>query len=133
MYVLNFVLVLLIPVAMLVVEVKWWVSPLAYKTGKLAYRTQESERSEEARYFVHQHCAKLWGRFGLILGVIATILMILLKEGVGKYILWFMMAEAFVLCVTIVIFDFLVKNLFDENGSRIRQILRGPWEHFVFN
>jgi len=120
MYALNFVLVLLIPVAMLVVGVKWWVSPPAYKTGKIAYRTQESERSEEAWYFVHQHCAKLWARFGVILGVIATVLMILLKESIGKYILWLLMAEVFVLCVTIVIIDLLVKNLFDENGVRIR-------------
>ena len=120
MYALNFVLVLLIPVIMLVVGVKWWISPPAYKTGKLAYRTQESERSEEAWYFAHQHCAKLWARFGVILGVIAIVLMILLKEGIGKYILWLMMAEGFVLCVTIVIMDLLMKNLFDENGVRVR-------------
>ena len=120
MYALNFVLVLLIPVIMLVVGVKWWISPPAYKTGKLAYRTQESERSEEAWYFAHQHCAKLWARFGVILGVIATVLMILLKEGIGKYVLWLMMAEGFVLCVTIVIMDLLMKNLFDENGVRVR-------------
>ena len=120
MYALNFVLVLLIPVVMLVVGVKWWISPPAYKNGKLAYRTQESERSEEAWYFAHQHCAKLWARFGLILSVIATVLMILLKASIGKYILWLMMAEAFVLCVTIVIIDLLMKNLFDENGVRVR-------------
>lgn len=120
MYVLNFILVLLVPVAMLVVGVKWWISPPAYKTGKLAYRTQESERSEEAWYFAHQHCAKLWARFGLILGVIATVLMILLRESIGKYTLWLMIAEGFVLCVTIVIMDLLMKNLFDENGVRVR-------------
>jgi hypothetical protein len=31
-----------------------------------------------------------------------------------------MIAEGFVLCVTIVIMDLLMKNLFDENGNRVR-------------
>ena len=52
--------------------------------------------------------------------MIAVVLMILLKESIGKYILWLLVAEMFVLCVTIVIVDLLVKNLFDENGVRVR-------------
>lgn len=120
MYILNFVLVLLVPVLMLVVGVKWWISPPAFKEGKLAFRTQETEKSEEVWYFAHQNCAKLWARFGAILGVIAIVLAILLKASIGKYILWFLMAEMFVFCVTLVIVDLLVKNLFDENGVRVR-------------
>jgi len=120
MYALNFVLVLIAPAVMLIVGLKWWFNPPAFKTGKLAYRTQETEKSEEVWYFAHQNCAKLWARFGVILGVIAVVLMILLKESIGKYILWLLVAEMFVLCATIVIVDLLVKNLFDENGVRVR-------------
>ena len=60
------------------------------------------------------------GIFGVILGVIAALLMIFLKDSIGKYVLWLLMAEMFVMCVTIIIIDLLVKNLFDENGVRVR-------------
>ena len=42
------------------------------------------------------------------------------EESIGKYVLWLLMAEMFVMCVTIIIIDLLVKNLFDENGVRVR-------------
>jgi len=35
MYALNFVLVLIAPVVMLIVGLKWWFNPPAFKTGKL--------------------------------------------------------------------------------------------------
>lgn len=120
MYVLCFVLVLLVPVAMLVVGVRWWINPPVYKTGKLAYRTAETERSEEVWYFAHQHCAKLWARFGVILAVIAVVVMVALKNNYLNAVLWLMGGEMLLFCITLVIIDFLVKGLFDENGVRIR-------------
>ena len=120
MYALCFILLMLFPMLMLVVGVRWWIKPPAFKTGKLVFRTAETEKSEEVWLFAHHYCAKLWARFGLILAAIAVALMLLLKAHYQTFFLWLLCGEVAVFCATLFIIDVLVKNLFDENGVRVR-------------
>jgi len=119
MYYACFVLLMLVPVAMIVMGVKWYVAPPAFQTGKLAYRTALTEKSPEVWFFAHTHCGKLWARYGVILSVITVLLMVFLDQRYQGFWLWLMGAQMLLLCVTIFMIDLLCKNLFDENGVRI--------------
>lgn len=118
MYILLFVLVLLVPVIMFAVGVKWRINPPAFKTGRLAYRTEATERSEEVWYFAHGYCAKLFLRYGLILAVLSTLYMVFIKS-YQQYYLWVLLAQMLVFCICVFLMDMFTKNLFDENGVRI--------------
>ena len=120
MYTLCFVLVLIAPVLMFAIGVYWWVKAPAFGSRGIVYRTALTEKSEEVWYFAHLHCGKLWARFGFFLIVIAVVLMLVFKERYTGFLLWLLGAEMLVLCGCIVLIDVFVKNLFDENGVRIR-------------
>ena len=124
MYYACFVLLMLMPVAMAAVGIRWYLKPPAYRTGRIAYRTAVTERSPEVWYFAHTHCGKLWGRFGFILGVISALGMVFLKSYYQNFWLWLIVAQMAVFCVTIVIIDTLCKNLFDEEGKLIDNNLK---------
>ena len=118
MYALCFVLVMLFPVVMFVLGVKWRLSPPAFKSTGLVYRTEVTLRGEEVWFFAHTHCGKLWQRYGFILGALSALYMIFI-DGYTKYLLWVLLAQMLVLTVTIFLIDMFTKNLFDENGMRI--------------
>lgn len=119
MYYLCFVLVMVMPVIMFVLGLRWRVSPPAYKTGKLVYRTEVTEKSPAVWEFAHIHCGKLWSRFGVILAVISAVLMVALKGSYQKLLLWLLCGQMAILCISILMIEILTKNLFDENGVRI--------------
>ena len=119
MYYLCFVLVLIMPAAMFAVGFRWRISPPAYKTGKLVYRTEVTEKSPAVWEFAHIHCGKLWTRFGAILTVISTVLMVVFDSSYQKFLLWLLCGQMAVLCITILMMDILTKGLFDEHGVRI--------------
>lgn len=119
MYDLCFVLVMLVPLIMFFVGLYWRVKTPAFKTGKLVYRTEVTEKSAEVWEFAHTHCGKLWTRFGAILAVISVVLMVVFDGSYPKFIMWLLGGQMLILCITVFMIDFLAKNLFDENGVRI--------------
>lgn len=122
MYAFCFVLVLLMPLMMLAVGASWRLKPPAFKTGKMVYRTALTEKSPEVWAFAHENCGKLWARYGAIMLVVVSVLMYLLRKSYQTYVLWILVGEMLLLCITIFMMDMLIKNLFDENGV--------PMEHF---
>ena len=119
MYGICFALVLLMPLVMLAVGLKWRLKPPAYLTGKLVYRTAYTEKSPEVWAFAHSHFGKLWTRYGVILAVLCGAAMYFLREKYQTYVLWLLCGQMLVLCVTIFMMELLIKNLYDENGQRI--------------
>lgn len=119
MYGICFALVLLMPLIMLAVGLKWRLKPPAYLTGKLVYRTAYTEKSPEVWAFAHSHFGKLWTRYGVILAVLCGAAMYFLREKYQTYVLWLLCGQMLVLCVTIFMMELLIKNLYDENGQRI--------------
>ena len=121
MYGICFALVMLMPLVMLAVGLKWRLKPPAYLTGKLVYRTAYTEKSPEVWAFAHSHFGKLWTRYGAILAVLCGAAMYFLRAKYQTYVLWLLCGEMLVLCVTIFMMELLIKNLYDENGRRIEQ------------
>ena len=121
MYYVCFAILLVLPLFLIAVGLKWYLKPPAFKTGKLAYRTEVTERSPEVWFFAHTHCGKLWARYGVITGVISVLLMIFLDQVWQGFWLWVLGAQTLLLCVTIFLIDYLSKNLFDEEGRRIEK------------
>ena len=121
MYGICFALVLLMPLVMLAVGLKWRLKPPAYLTGKLVYRTAYTEKSPEVWTFAHVHFGKLWTRYGVILAVLCGAAMYVLRAKYQTYVLWLLCGQMLVLCVTIFMMELLIKNLYDENGQRIDQ------------
>ena len=119
MYGICFALVLLMPLVMLAVGLKWRLKPPAYLTGKLVYRTAYTEKSPEVWAFAHVHFGKLWTRYGVILAVLCGAAMYFLRAKYQTYVLWLLCGQMLVLCVTIFMMELLIKNLYDENGQRI--------------
>ena len=119
MYYACFVLLMLVPVAMTAVGLKWYLNPPAFKTGRLAYRTAVTERSADVWAFAHTHCGKLWVRYGVIFGVITALVMVFLKNHYQTFWLWALGAQMLIMCITIFMIDILCKNLYDEDGVRI--------------
>ena len=120
MYELCFALVLLMPLVMFAVGLKWRLKPPAYLAGKLVYRTAYTEKSPEVWTFAHIHFGKLWTRYGVILGVLCGAAMYFLRAKYQTYLLWLLCGQMLVLCLTIFMMELLIKNLFDENGQRIQ-------------
>lgn len=120
MYVLCFVLVMVVPVVMLGTGLKWKLRPPAFKTGTLVYRTAWTEKSPEVWDFAHSHFAKLWTRYGAILGVVSAALMVVFDGSYQKFLLWLLCGQMLLFCITILMMEMLIKNLYDENGERIQ-------------
>ena len=119
MYYLVFAFSLLLPLAMFIIGLKWYIKPPAFKASGIVYRTEATERSPEIWDFAHKYLAKLWARFGLIFLVITVVLLVVFAESYQKFILWLLCAQALILCVTVFMIEIFLKNLFDENGTRI--------------
>lgn len=121
MYALCFALVLIVPVVMFLVGLMWKLKPPAFGTGTFVYRTAYTEKSPEVWDFAHVHCAKLWTRYGVILGVLSAVLMVVFKKSWQKFLLWLLGGQMLMLCITVFMMEILIKNLFDENGVRIER------------
>lgn len=119
MYYLTFVLVMLTPLALLLVGLRWKLRPPKREGSGLAYRTALSSRTEETWNFAHRHLAKLWVRIGLILSVVSILLMVFLKAHYTSFALWLIGGQMVLLCVSAFLVDSLLKAAFDEEGRRI--------------
>ena len=119
MYYLVFAAAMLMPLALVEIGFKWTFKPPAFRSGGLCYRTATTEKSEEAWFFAHSYCGKLWYRFGFFALVISVVLLIVFKESYQKFILWLFFGQGAVMCGSIFIIEIFLKNLFDENGLRI--------------
>lgn len=119
MYYICFALAMIAPLAMLIVGVKWFMSPPAYKADGFAYRTAVTERGPAVWEFAHTHIGKLWGRFGAILLVLSIILLLVFKEYYQKFILWLLVGQMVIFCITVFMIEILTKSLYDENGELI--------------
>lgn len=118
MYILCFALVLLTPVCLLVLGLLWQIRPPRFGVS-FAYRTSLSSRSQDCWTFAHRHISKLWVRIGLLTGILAAVLMIVLKDNYRGYMLWIIGAEMVFLCLSAILVDALLKNAFDEDGKPI--------------
>ena len=119
MYYLIFAAALLMPLAMVVTGFKWVFKTPAYLSNGLTSRTAVTEKSEEAWFFAHTYCGKLWYRFGFFALVISAALLLVFKSNYQKFILWLFFAQGAVMCGSIFMIEMFLKNLFDENGHRI--------------
>ena len=117
MYTLSFLLAMASPVCIFGVGLLWRLKPPAYLSKGLAYHTTLTAKSPEAWTFAHQHCARLWLRIGLILGVLTAILMTALREHYSKFVLWLIVGQMVILCASVFLVDMLLKNVFDEDGK----------------
>lgn len=117
MYTICFILAMAVPIALLLVGIMWRVKPPAFQATGFAYRTVLTMKSPDAWAFAHRHCAKLWIRIGVILGVIATVLMVVFKESYAKFLLWLIGGQMVFFCISAFLVDTLLKNLFDEDGN----------------
>ena len=86
MYGICFALVLLMPLVMLAVGLKWRLKPPAYLTGKLVYRTAYTEKSPEVWAFAHVHFGKLWTRYGVILAVLLVSMAFLVADSYNPFL-----------------------------------------------
>ena len=120
MYYLVFAAAMLRPLAMVVIGFKWVFKPPAFLSGGLSYRTAITEKSEEAWYFSHTYCGELWYRFGFFALVISVVLLLVFKNSYQKFVLWLFFAQGAVMCGSIFMIELFLKNLFDEDGNRIR-------------
>lgn len=115
MSILNIIISLVMPVAMLVVGIMWKVHPPKREGGVLAYRTALTQSSQEAWDFAHKHCARLWVRLGVLLTVGASVAMYLLRDkDYASFLPWVLAVEATLFCVSAFLVDALVKQKFEE-------------------
>jgi uncharacterized membrane protein len=119
MYWLYFALAMVTPVCLFAVGLLWRLSPPPFRAGGLAYRTSLTCKSQEAWAFAHTHCAKLWLRLGLLLGLVSAALMLLLPAYCKTFLVWLIAAQMAFFCVSAFLVDTLLKTAFDENGVRI--------------
>lgn len=61
----------------------------------------------------------MWVRIGIISGIIASVLMVVLKDNYTTYLLWIVGGEMVFLCISAFLVDLALKNGFDENGKRL--------------
>lgn len=115
MYPLCVFVALLPPVAMLMVGIWWKIRPPKLEGKGLAYRTQLSTKSPEAWVFAHKHCARLWVRMGGILTVAAGAAMYFLRDqDYQTFLIWILVGEMALFCVTAFLVDALLKAKFEE-------------------
>ncbi len=120
MYYLSFALTMAVPVCLFILGLAWKISPPPYRSGGLAYNTALSSSSEDAWTFAHRHCARLWLRLGLILGVLSAALMRVFRDCDRSFCLWLIGGQMALFCLSAFLVDALLKNTFDENGNYLK-------------
>lgn len=109
---------LVIPIALAVVGLIWHIRPPKKESSSLlAYRTDLSQRSGETWAFAHKMCARLWLRMGVVLGGATLALLVILRQDCQPYLLWVIVGQMALLCVSVLIVDLALKGGFDENGK----------------
>ena len=114
------IIALIPPVAILAVGIVWKVSPPAFQSKGLAYRTSLSSASEDAWNFAHRHCSKLWIRIGLILLIVSILLLVVFPENRKDYFLWLIGGQMVLFCISAFLVDTLLKTFFDETGKPLK-------------
>lgn len=116
MYILFFFLALLAPAAMFLLGLRWKLKSPKFG-GSFAYHTALSSRSQACWDFAHRHISMLWLRIGLFTGVLAAVLMLVLKSSYQSWVLWMIGGEMVLFCLSAVLVDSLLKSAFDEDGK----------------
>ena len=122
MYYLTFVVLMIVPVALFIVGLRWYLKPPAFQSRGIVYRTPITEKNPDAWFFAHTHCGKLCLRYGFILGVISVLCMIFLKKHYQNFWLWLIGGQMAIVCITIFIIDYLCKNLYDADDSETPEL-----------
>ena len=117
MYYLAFLLVMVTPLALLAIGLRWRSHPPKRTGSGLVYRTALSERSDETWAFAHRRIAQLWIRMGLLLTLVSALLMILLRDHFTSFFLWLIGGQMVFLCISAFLVEGLLKVAFDEDGS----------------
>lgn len=117
MYYLAFLLVMVTPLALLAIGLRWRSHPPKRTGSGLAYRTALSERSDETWVFAHRRIAQLWIRMGLLLTLVSALLMILLRDHFTSFFLWLIGGQMVFLCISAFLVEGLLKVAFDEDGN----------------
>lgn len=117
MYYLAFLLVMITPLGLLTVGLRWGAHPPKRQSSGLAYRTALTERSDEAWAFAHRRLSQLWVRLGILLGIASAILMILFRDHYTSFVLWLIGGQMVFFCISAFLVDALLKSTFDEDGN----------------
>ncbi|MCI9654983.1 MAG: SdpI family protein [Lawsonibacter sp.] len=117
MYTLYFIVVMLAPAAMLIVGLKWKISPPPYRFKGLAYSTELTRNNPDAWQMAHRHCSRLWMRTGIISGGASAFLMILFWENYSTFWMWLIVGQMVLFCVSVFMIDLLIKNTFHDGSS----------------
>lgn len=118
MYYFFFALAMLTPVFMSIVGVLWRIKQPDQANAKFAYRTALSNQNADTWAFTHLHCAKLWLRLGLISAIITVAILVGFQANYQSFVLWLIVGQMAIFCVTVFFVDTLLKAVFDENGNR---------------
>ena len=111
---------LAVPLALTVVGILWHIRPPKQESSSLlAYRTSLSQRSEETWKFAHRMCARLWLRMGVVLGVAALAILAIFRQDCQPYLLWVIVGQMALLCVSVLMVDLALKGGFDEDGKPV--------------
>lgn len=114
MYLLIFILVMITPLALLTIGLHWRSHPPKRQGTWLAYRTELSSKNDETWVFAHRHLSKLWIRVGLILTVLSAFLMVMWRENYLDFFLWIIGGQMFLLCITALLIESLLKATFES-------------------
>lgn len=111
---------LVVPLALVVVGILWHIRPPKRESSSLlSYRTNLSQRSEETWKFAHRMCARIWLRMGVILGAVTLAVLVIFNRDCEPYLLWIIVGQMILLCVSVLMVDVALKSGFDENGKPV--------------
>lgn len=115
MYKFYFIVVMLAPVAMLFMGIRWKISPPPFQSGGLVYSTELTQNNPDAWTAAHRHCARLWTRIGIISGAACAALMILFQENYTSFWMWLIAGQMALFCVSVFMVDLLLKHTFSDD------------------
>ena len=113
MYIFIFALVMLTPLCLLFVGLRWRSHPPQRQTARIAYRTPLSSKNDETWAFAHRHLSKLWIRIGLILSIVSAFLMVMWRDIYLDVFLWIIGGQMLLLCISAFLIEGLLKTTFE--------------------
>lgn len=108
-YILCFIVVMLPPVAMFLLGLKWRLSPPPFRKKGVTFNTELSRKDPDAWALAHRHCGKLWIRIGLLTGVVSAVLMGYFSDSYQAFWLWLLVGQMALFCVSVFLVDALLK------------------------
>lgn len=118
MNILYLIAVMLAPVTMIFVGLRWKISPPPYRSSGLAYSTELTRSSPEIWSTAHRHCSKLWLRIGIVSGFASGILIALFFESFVNFWLWPIVGQMILFCISVFMIDLLLKSQFEDDDKK---------------